>query len=49
VNAAIPDEHIFVTAVRFEGEDIMEADLVISATHNATAKALSFSTIGRVN
>jgi predicted ester cyclase len=33
VNAAIPDEHIFVTAVRFEGEDIIEADLDISATH----------------
>jgi predicted ester cyclase len=33
VNAAIPDEHIFVTAVRFEGNDIIEADLDISATH----------------
>ncbi len=33
VNAAIPDEHIFVTAVRFEGDDIVEADLDISATH----------------
>jgi predicted ester cyclase len=33
VNAAIPDEHIFVTAVRFEGDDIIEADLDISATH----------------
>jgi predicted ester cyclase len=33
VNAAIPDEHIFVTAVRFEGDDIIEADLTISATH----------------
>jgi len=33
VNAAIPDEHVFITAVRFEGEDIIEADLVISATH----------------
>jgi predicted ester cyclase len=33
VNAAIPDEHIFVTAVRFEGSDIIEADLDISATH----------------
>ena len=33
VNAAIPDEHIFVTAVRFEGDDIIEADLDISGTH----------------
>ena len=33
VNAAIPNEHIFVTAVRFEGHDVIEADLDISATH----------------
>jgi predicted ester cyclase len=33
VNAAIPDEHILVTAVSFEGDDIIEADLDISATH----------------
>jgi predicted ester cyclase len=33
VNAAIPDEHIFVTAVRFEGDDIIEVDLDMSATH----------------
>lgn len=33
VNAAIPDELIVVTAVRFEGDDIIEADLDISATH----------------
>jgi predicted ester cyclase len=32
VNAAIPDEHILVTAVSFEGEDIIEADLVMDAT-----------------
>ena len=32
VNAAIPDEHIWVTAVRFEGDDIIEADLVMNAT-----------------
>jgi predicted ester cyclase len=32
VNAAIPDEHIFVTAVRFEGDDILEADMVMDAT-----------------
>jgi predicted ester cyclase len=33
VNAAIPDEHISFTAVRFERDDIIEADLDISATH----------------
>jgi predicted ester cyclase len=33
VNAAIPDEHIFISAVRFERDDIIEADLDISATH----------------
>jgi len=33
VNAAVPDEHISIIAVRFEGEDIIEADLDISATH----------------
>ena len=32
VNSAIPDEHILVTAVRFEGSDIIEADLVMEAT-----------------
>ena len=33
VNAAIPDEHIAITAVRFEGDDVIEADLEITATH----------------
>ena len=33
VNAAVPDEHIFIIAVRFEGDDIIEADLDIRATH----------------
>jgi predicted ester cyclase len=32
VNAAIPDEHVSVTAVRFEGDDIIEADMVMNAT-----------------
>ena len=32
VNAAIPDEHILVTAIRFEGVDIIEADMVMEAT-----------------
>ena len=33
VNAAAPDEHIFIIAVRFEGDDIIEADLNMNATH----------------
>ena len=33
VNAAVPDEHILITAVRFGGDDIIEADLDIRATH----------------
>jgi predicted ester cyclase len=33
VNAAVPDEHIFISAVRFEGDDIIEADLHMTATH----------------
>ena len=32
VNSAIPDEHIFVAAVRFEGDDILVADMVMEAT-----------------
>ena len=32
VNAAIPDEHVTISAVRFEGDDIIEADLVMQAT-----------------
>ncbi len=32
VNAAIPDEHISISAVRFEGNDIIEADMVMNAT-----------------
>ena len=32
VNAAIPDEQILITAVRFEGDDIIEADLAMDAT-----------------
>ncbi len=31
VNAAIPDEHIFVAAVRFEGDDIIQTDLMMEA------------------
>jgi predicted ester cyclase len=32
VNAAIPDEHVLITAVRFEGDDILEADMAMNAT-----------------
>src|SRR5262249_19266727 len=32
VNAAIPDEHILITAVRFEGDHIIETDMVMEAT-----------------
>jgi predicted ester cyclase len=35
INAALPDEHIFIAAVRFEGDDIIEADLGITGTHMA--------------
>lgn len=37
VNAAIPDEHVLITAVRFEGDDVIEANLDISATHAGEA------------
>lgn len=45
INAAIPDEHIFVTAVRFEGDDIIEADLVMEATQ--TGELLGIPATGR--
>jgi predicted ester cyclase len=45
INAAIPDEHIFVTAVRFEGDDIIEADLVMEATQ--TGELLGIPASGR--
>jgi predicted ester cyclase len=32
INAAIPDEHILIIAVRFEGDDVIEADMVMEAT-----------------
>jgi predicted ester cyclase len=46
VNAAIPDEHIFLNAVRFEGDDIIEADLTISATHTGE-QFMGISATGR--
>ncbi len=45
VNAAIPDEHIFVTAVRFEGDDIIEANMVMEATQ--TGELLGIPATGR--
>jgi predicted ester cyclase len=45
VNAAIPDEHIMITAVRFEGDDIIEADMVMDATQ--TGEILGIPATGR--
>ena len=45
VNAAIPDEHISVTAVSFEGADIIEADLVMDATQ--TGELMGIPATGR--
>jgi predicted ester cyclase len=49
VNAAIPDEHILVTAISIEGDDIIEADLSMRATQTgeifgipATGRAICF-------
>jgi len=45
VNAAIPDEHITITAVSFEGNDIIEADLVMKATQ--TGELMGIPASGR--
>jgi predicted ester cyclase len=45
VNAAIPDEHVLVTAVRFDGNDIIEADLQMSATQ--TGELMGIPATGR--
>ncbi len=45
VNAAIPDEHVTVTAARFGGDDIVEADLVMNATH--TGELMGIPATGR--
>jgi predicted ester cyclase len=45
VNAAIPDEHILVTVVRFEGADIIEADMVMNATQ--TGEIFGIAPTGR--
>jgi hypothetical protein len=39
---AIPDEHIFITAVRFEGDDIIEADMVMLATQTGELFGIPF-------
>jgi predicted ester cyclase len=45
VNAALPDEHVFVTAVHFEGDDIIEAEMVMNATQ--TGEILGIPATGR--
>ena len=45
VNAAIPDEHISITAVSFEGTNIIEADLVMNATQ--TGELMGIPATGR--
>jgi predicted ester cyclase len=49
VNAAIPDEQILVTAVRFDGDDVIEVDMTMNATQTgeifgipATGRAIRF-------
>jgi predicted ester cyclase len=49
VNSAIPDEHVSITAVSFEGDDIIEADLHMTATQTgeifgipATGRSIHF-------
>jgi predicted ester cyclase len=45
INAAIPDEHILVTAVRFEGDNVIEVDMVMEATQ--TGDLLGIPATGR--
>ena len=49
INGAIPDERIYITAVRFEGDNIIEVDMVMNATQTgemfgipATGRAIRF-------
>jgi len=46
VNAAVPDEHISIIAVRFQGDDTIKADLEISATHTG-AEFMGIPATGR--
>jgi predicted ester cyclase len=45
VNAAFPDEHILISTVRFGGDDTIDADLDISATH--TGEFMGVAATGR--
>jgi predicted ester cyclase len=45
VNSAIPDEHISITAVSFEGDNIIEADMNMSATQ--TGELMGVPATGR--
>ena len=45
VNAAIPDEHISISAVSFEGDNFIEADLHMTATQ--TGELLGIPATGR--
>jgi predicted ester cyclase len=49
VNAAIPDEHILITSVHFDGDDIIDADMAMHATQTgelfgipATGRSIRF-------
>jgi predicted ester cyclase len=46
VNAAFPDEDILFTAVRFEGNNFIEADMTMNATH--TGKIFGIPATGRI-
>jgi predicted ester cyclase len=45
INGAIPDEHVFVAAVSFEGDEFIEADLVMNATQ--TGELMGIAATGR--
>jgi predicted ester cyclase len=45
INGAIPDEHVFVAAVSFEGDEFIEADLVMNATQ--TGELMGIPATGR--
>ena len=47
VNAAIPNEHSTVTAVRFEGNSFIEADMVMDATQRGSFSA-SLKPVGEI-
>jgi len=45
INGGIPDEHIFIAAVSFDGSDIIEADLKMTATQ--TGELMGIPATGR--